>query len=127
MIDVSEAVIGADLAQAFTIIRSAGGFVNGVWQTQQTELPAQGTISNASDSDLEMKPEGDVPRGAKVFHTDQQILTTQEAPTSPTAGTGYSSDILVIDNGDQYRVLTVTRVPGSGFYRAVATRLSTGA
>jgi hypothetical protein len=127
MIDVSEAVV-SELSQTFTVLRSTGAFVNGVWKTQQTQLQFQGVITVAADHELEMIPEADVVHGAKSFYTDQQILMTQEAPAPPTSGTGYSSDILVeLETGIQYRVLRVSRHPGSGFWRAVATRMSTGA
>lgn len=127
-IDVSEVSIDSDVGLPFTIIRSTGQWVNGVWTTQETEIPAFGTISVAADKELEMIPEGDRVHGAKVFHTDQPILTTRDTPATPGSGLGGASDILVDSgSGDQYRVLIVKRIPGSGYYRAIGTRLSTGA
>ena len=118
MINVSEVVIDPDLAQVFTIMRSSGVYVNGVWQTQTANVQAQGVISIAQEKELDMKPEGDVVLGAIVVHTDQEIFTTQE-------GKG-SSDIIVWQ-GIQYRVLKVAQYVDYGYWRAIATRMSTGA
>lgn len=130
MLDVSEAVLSPDLGvpQGFTVLRSAGSFVMGVWKMQQTQIPMQGVISAASDTEMDMIPEGDRILGAMVIHTDQPILTTQDIPANPGGTQGYSSDIIVLsDTSEKYRVLRVSRIPGSGFYKAIAYRMSTGA
>lgn len=128
MIDVSEVVIDPDLAQPFTVTRSTGQFNTGVWKTQQQQLKYFGVISVATDRDIAMLPEGDVITEAKVFHTDQPIFTTQEVPAAPGVATGYSSDILTVTaTGEIYRVLQVKQIPQSGYWRAIAMRLSPGA
>lgn len=114
MIDVSEVVNAPELAQNFTVMRSAGVFVNGSWVSQATALQGFGVISVARAQDIEMLPEGDVIHGAMVFHSSFPLFTTQE-------GVG-SSDILQWNNSN-WRVLTVSRYSDYGYYRAVAARI----
>lgn len=118
MIDVSEAVVDPDIAQFFTILRSAGVYQNGTWVSETTSIQAFGTVSVAEEHEAVMTPEGDVIHGARVFHVNVPIFATQE-----NVG---SSDILVWQ-GQQYRVLRVANYQDYGYYRAIAVRLSTGA
>jgi hypothetical protein len=122
MIDVSEVVTAPDLAQVFTVLRSTGAFVGGVWTSQTTSIQLQGTISSASESEIEMIPQGDVVHELRVFYSDQPIFKTQEGIGSP----GGSSDVIVW-RGQQYRILRVAQYQDYGYYRAIGTRLSTGA
>lgn len=117
LINVGEVVVDPDLAQPFTILRSAGIFVNGVWKSTETKLQTIGVISVASEGEVNMLPEGDVILGARVFHTDQPIFKTQE-------GKG-SSDILIWRD-QKYRVLRVAQYQDYGYWRAIASRMSTG-
>lgn len=118
LLNLEEIVVDPDIAQTFTILRSAGVYVNGTWVSEITSIQAYGTVSVAEEGEVDMTAEGDVIRGARVFHTNVPILKTQE-----NVG---SSDILVW-RGQQYRVLRVADYQDYGYYRAIAVRLSTGA
>lgn len=118
MIDVSEVVDSADMAQDFTILRSSGFWQNGTWISQTTQINGHGVISVASPRDIEMLPEGDVVKGAMVFWSSQPIYGTNVN----SQGQAGSSDLLMW-RGKQFRVLTVSQYSDYGYYRAVATRM----
>lgn len=117
LIQVSEVVNDPDLAQPFTILRSVGSWLNGVWQSTQTSIQSYGVIADPSDRELEMIPEGDRVKGAKVFWSSTPIYGTHA-----TEGAGGSSDILVW-HGLNFRVLHVFQYQDYGVYRAVAVRM----
>jgi len=131
VIDVSEVVDSADMAQDFTILRSSGFWQNGTWISQTTQINGHGVISVrpltdtgqhrksiASPRDIEMLPEGDVVKGAMVFWSSQPIYGTNVN----SQGQAGSSDLLMW-RGKQFRVLTVSQYSDYGYYRAVATRM----
>lgn len=113
-LDVSEIVNDPELAEPFIIRRSRGGFVRGGWSDQITEIPAYGVVSVAAEKDLEVLPEGDRVREARVFHSSQPIYITN----AENVGV---SDVLVWNNV-AYRVLSVADYSNRGYYRAVACR-----
>ena len=115
MIDVSQIVAAPELGQEFTIQRSTGSWLNGVWVSATNEVDSFGVISVASAKDIVMTPEGDEIKGEMVFHSEQPIYTT-------SAEYGRSSDILIWRD-QLYRVLSVKQYVDYGYYRAVATRM----
>lgn len=117
LIQVAEVVNDPDLAQPFTILRSGGSWVNGVWQSLTTQVQSYGVIAEPTVREIEMIPEGDLVRGAIVFWSAQPIYGTHA-----TNGSGGSSDILIW-RGHNYRVLDVKQYQDWGFYRAMATRM----
>lgn len=121
MIDVSEVVLDPNLAaQTFTIKRTTGKWVKGVWTTLvETTLTGYGSITVATPNDLKMIPEGDVVNGAEVFHSQDPIYTTRADET----GAGAFSDKLIW-RGELYRVLQVGPYEDFGYYRAVAVRMA---
>lgn len=121
MIDVSEVVNDPDLAQAFTILRNSGSWLNGVWQSGNT-TPVQGfgVISPATSRDIKMLPEGDQTGELRVFHSAQPIYVTNA--NDAVDSTGQSSDILCW-RGDNFRVLNVKHEEDYGYYRAIGSRL----
>jgi hypothetical protein len=120
MIDVSEVVNAEEFAQPFGILRGSGVWNNGVWISQAAPLQGYGVVTVASDTDLEMIPEGDVVKGAMVFHSQAPIFTTNDFEGN---GAGGSSDILTW-RGRQWRVMTVSEQADYGYYRAIAVRLN---
>lgn len=116
-INVSEVINDPDLVQPFTILRSIGEFVSGVWESETTQIDGLGVIAEVSERDLDMVPEGDVVKGMRVFWSVAQIYATHA-----TEGIGGSSDIL-LHRGSSYRVLKVELYGDYGYYRAVATRM----
>jgi hypothetical protein len=118
MIDVSDIVSDADLAQVFTILRSTGtGFQYGVWQSSTTTLSSYGPVQPATDRDISMLAEGDRVKEVKAFWSSQPIYGT-----NAIAGVGQSSDILVWQ-GLNYRVLHVAQQQDYGFWKALAVRM----
>lgn len=117
LIQVSEVVNDPDMAQPFTILRSTGAWLNGVWQSTAAELSGYGVIADPTDRELQMIPEGDLVEGAKVFWSALPIYGTHA-----TEGTGGSSDILIW-RGLNFRVVNVQQFQDYGFYRAIATRM----
>lgn len=119
MIDLSAPVLAPELAQSFTILRSTGQFLNGVWKSTEIKVNAYGVISVAKAKELQMIPEADVIHGAMVFHVEQPIYTTNQSGPEQ----GHSSDILIW-RGKKFRVLQVAQYEDYNFWRAIATRLS---
>lgn len=119
MINVADVVSDPDLAQPFTILRSTGSWVNGVWQSTVVSTPSYGVIAEPTEVDLEMVPEGDKVKGAIVVWSPQIIYATHA-----TEGAGGSSDI-IIWNGLNHRVLQTKLYSDYGYYRAIATRMKT--
>lgn len=120
MIDLSEVVNNPDMAQDFTLLRSSGSWQNGIWISVPASQLCHGVVSVATPRDLDMIPEGDRVTGAMVFHSSVPLYGTWVDPQ----GMQHSSDILMW-NGNQFRVLTVSQYLDYGYYRAVATRLLT--
>jgi hypothetical protein len=118
MIEVTDVCNAPELAQDYTIQRSAGSWVDGVWQSATTDVAGFGVISVAKPKDLQMIPEGDKITSAMVFHSELPIYTTHENGD----GQGGSSDILIW-RGNRFRVIQVAEYVDYGFFRAIATRL----
>lgn len=176
--------------QPFQILRSAGSWVLGGFQSNVTTLATIGPVQRASNKEVMMLPPGDRVSGIMAFWCTMPIYVTRGAspvpgsvgqaflrvagPTLTIVG-GYSSglltrnglfqtpgvdytlvngvvtlvlpagpsdifyfvadtivydgaeaaDILVYPpNGEQYRVLAVKHYPGSGYWKALGTRMS---
>jgi hypothetical protein len=194
MISVADIVADAELAapQPFIILRSAGQFVLGGFQSSVTPINTVGPVQRASDKEVNMMPEADRIAGIMAFWSTIPINTTQAKAKTPSAkgqvpqgahpgntytltgpvnpsgvalfynglmltpGIDYAligstisllgwstkvggnlyavqtvnsasgtdaSDILVYV-GEQYRVLSVRHYPGSGYWKALGTRMS---
>lgn len=118
VISMEEIIDDPDLAQSYIIYQSEGSFQNGRWvEGPLTQIAACGTITVASEKDIEMVPEGDRLKGAMVFFNKGPIYTTR---TEPSAGL---SDKMFW-NGDWYKVVQVAPYGDYGFYKAIAVRLS---
>jgi hypothetical protein len=116
MIDVSQIVNTPEFAQDYTILRSAGSWLNGVWILTTTPLAGFGVVSIAEPNDVMMNEAGDIIKGEMVFHSDTPIFTT-------SALQGRSSDIITW-NGTNYRILQVGPYRDYGYYRAVGVRMT---
>lgn len=117
MIQVDEITVDPDFAQAFTIKRSTGSWLNGKWTTTTSDVSAFGTIEPASSKDLKMVPEGDINSEPMSFYSPDPIFTTRDE------GTPAASDILVW-RGQNFRVLNVFEYQDFGYYHAIAVRMS---
>lgn len=117
MINIAEIVNDPDFAQAFTILRSTGSWVNGTWTPATSSLPAFGVVEPASSKDLKMVPEGDINSEPMSFYSSAPIYTTRNE------GTPAASDILVW-RSQNFRVLNVFEYEDFGYYHAIAVRMS---
>jgi hypothetical protein len=117
MIDVSEVVNDPDLAQEFTILRSSGSYLNGVFQSSTTPIQGFGVVTVATAREIEMVPEGDRVTGMMSFHSNQPILGTRA-----NGGATGASDILLW-HGEKYRVLAIWNWSDYGYYDAIASRM----
>jgi hypothetical protein len=91
MLDMSDVVDSVDLQapQPFTIQRSPGLWVGGVFQPTGTVqiIPVFGPVQRASDKEAEMLPAADVIHGIMAFWATQPIYTTRgKAPEPGTHG-----------------------------------------
>jgi hypothetical protein len=135
-INLSRVVSNPMMAENYTIRRSVGSFVLGGWQKSWSVVAGYGVISNASDEDLEMIPEGDRVTGAIVVHSVDRIYITSsevegggysEQPFS-TSGYGggevmeYISD-QVVWNNQTYRILHVGPYPNRGYWKGIAVKM----
>lgn len=116
MISVAELMGDPDFTQPYTILRSTGNWLTGVWTPIITSVQNYGVIEVSSPKDVEMTPEGDVIRGFMVFWSPVAIYTTHEGKQDG------SSDILIW-RSNQFRVMSVAKWVDYGYFRAVATRL----
>jgi len=122
MISVDEIINDFDLSQKFTVIRSTGSFIKGLWtEGTVTEIEMWGNVTNPTPKDLDQVPEGDRVTGAMVFHTKQPIYVTR-------AGAGTKKDPNAISDkiiwrSEYYRLSGVSPYIDYGYYRAVGVRI----
>jgi hypothetical protein len=116
---LDEVVLDADLAEAYTIIRSNGKFVMGGWQDTKTTIPGFGVVTVARPNEIQMLPEGDRNSEVRAFYSAQPLYETRD---NPQEGTGVS-DILVW-NGFKYRVMVVPEYGNRGYWKAIAAKMS---
>ncbi len=116
---LDEVVLDADLAEAYTIIRSNGKFVMGGWQDTKQTLQGFGVVTVARPSEIQMLPEGDRNSEVRAFYSAQPLYETRD---NFQEGTGVS-DILVW-NGFKYRVMVVAEYGNRGYWKAIAAKMS---
>lgn len=119
MIDLSAVVIDSRIAQSFTVYRKSGKWNAGRFEQSENEVKLTGTISIASDQEIEQIPEGDRVGGEIVIHSNQKIYTTRATDTTNKSGT---SDELEW-HGDRYKVYSVRDYSDYGYYKAIGIRM----
>jgi hypothetical protein len=117
---LQDAVTNPDLSEAFLIIRSVGVFAVGGWQDTKTQIAAYGTVSVATQRELDSIPEADRVHAARVFHSTTAMYVTNASRADGTRGT---SDLLAW-RGDQYRILAVRNYSQRGYFSAIAARMA---
>ena len=113
--DLSEVADDSEMAESWSIIRSAGAFGAGGWIQQSTTIPAYGVVTVAEAKDLEMVPEGDRVTEIRAFYTTQQLFVTN-------AQNNQTSDVLVWQ-GTKYRIIKEPDYNNRGYWKALATRM----
>lgn len=115
---MEEIIEDPDLAQAYTIYRSTGAWVDGRWvEGTPVRVPAKGTIVVAREKDLRQVPEGDRVGGMMVFYNKAEIF-----PTRITTN-GATSDKIFWHN-DWYKIVSVSPYGDYGFYSAIGERIT---
>lgn len=124
MISVDEVIEDPDFAQKFTVIRSVGSFVKGVW-TEGTpiEIEMIGVISVASSKDLRQVPEGDRITGAMVFHSLKQIYTTRVGSGTGRRATTTGISDKILWRTEEYKIVSVSPYIDYGYYKAIGERI----
>lgn len=122
MIDVSEIINDHDFSQKFTVVRTTGSFVKGLWTEEtSTEIEMWGTVTNPTPNDINQTPEGDRILGAMVFHTKQPLYVTRSGAGTRRDPTMISDKI--IWRGEYYKLSGVSVYADYGYYRAVGVRI----
>jgi len=116
---LDEVVLDADLAEAYTIVRSNGKFVMGGWKDSTTNIKGFGVVTVARPSEIEMLPEGDRNSEIRAFYSAQPLYETRD---NPQEGTGVS-DILLWNNF-KYRVMVVAEYSNRRYWKAIAAKMS---
>jgi hypothetical protein len=113
VINVAE-VLDSDFCENFTVLRTPGTFIKGVWTRGTTAaLPFYGSLQPSTPEELQMVPEGDRVAGMVSIHTTQTIFETNTSQTSD----------VVVWRGLNYKVLKVLHWDGFGYVKCFATRM----
>lgn len=118
-LDFSDLPIDPDFAQSFTVLRSNGSFVAGLW-TEGTplEIPMYGTIYPSTQREIQQVPEGDRVTGMTTFVATQPIYTTHVSSTQGICDR-------ITWHGDSYGIISVFDYSDfGGVYVAVGTMLT---
>ncbi len=116
MISVEEIIDDVDFAQRFTILRSEGEFVDGVWtELEVDEISVSGVIVPTSPRDLNRLPEGDRVSAAVSFYSKKELRVTR---TGNTPGT---SD-MIRWKGDCYKLVGVFPWGDYGYWMGIGER-----
>jgi hypothetical protein len=117
--DISRVVNSPLFAQTFTIIRSSGSWLNGVWQNTPTTIPSYGSIQPSSNNELKMVPEADRVKGAITIHT-QAVMYETRTSESPDLTAGIS-DIIQWHN-QNWKIMFIFDWEDYGYTKAIAVR-----
>jgi hypothetical protein len=117
VIDVSEIITDPDFCQEFTVYRSTGSFIKGVWtESTPIKIKMMGVVLVMNAKELNMVPEGDRIAGAMTFYSTEQIYTTR---TGDEQGTSDK----ILWRGEYYKVFNVYPWIDYGYFEASGTRI----
>jgi hypothetical protein len=118
MISVQEVVSDPDLVapQQYIILRSAGTFIAGGFQSIVSTLQMFGPVQNSSPKEIAMVPEADRVSSMMSFWSTVPIYVTR--------ANAASDKLQYPPGGETYRVVNVYHDPGCGYWKAIAARES---
>ncbi|MFC3768365.1 hypothetical protein [Paenibacillus sp. GCM10012303] len=122
MINVGRVVNSRNFAQpgGFTVFRQTGAWSGGRWVSQpEVAIIMQGTVTVATQEDLEQVPEGDRVTGMMSFYSQQMIYRTRSEDDQDPGGT--SDEIFW--RGERYRVAAVLPWLDFGYCKAIGARM----
>ena len=120
MISLEDIVNDPDFAEQFSIERSSGAFVMGVYEQTQNIVKAYGVVTPSNPEEMQQVAEGDRLLGSITVKSSTQFLLSQT-----TAGGGQENVADVIDwNNDRYRVVYLWPWQDFGYYKCIANRIA---
>jgi hypothetical protein len=119
--DMSFVVNDPVFAQSFTIVRSSGDFVAGIWSNVPVTIAAYGSIQPATNEELVYVAEADRVKGVNCIHT-QALMYETHTVESPDPNAGIS-DIINWHN-QQWKISYIYPWSDYGFTKALAVRMS---
>lgn len=121
MIDLSSVVLDPRFAQSFTVYRKVGAYNAGRFEETEAPIIMTGTISIASEQEIEQIPEGDRVNGGIVIHTKDIIYTTRTNDGTQQEG-GTSDELEWCD--ERYKICSVSNYSYYGYYKAIGQRMA---
>lgn len=117
MINVSEIITDPDFAQEFTVYRSSGSFIRGVWtESTPITIKMRGVVTVMNGRELNMLEEGDRIAGGMTFHSCDEIFVTRIGDKQGTSDK-------IKWRGEYYKVANVFPYVDYGFYKASGVRI----
>lgn len=117
MINVAEIVTDPDMAQTFTVTRTAGHFAIGGWMNDTpTAISMYGVVTVPDSRDLEQVPEGDRVLGVMAFHSAQPLYLTR--------GDNSGISDVITWRGEDYRIIKIRTYADYGYYAAIGVRMA---
>lgn len=117
MISVKEVITDPDFAQNFTVYRSTGSFVDGVWtENTPSAIKMLGVVTVSSSKELDQVPEGDRVKGAMTFHTVCPIYATR-------VGTSQGTSDKILWRGEYYKLANVYPEVDYGYWKGIGVRI----
>lgn len=120
MINLSSVVLDPRFAQTFTVYRNNGEYNAGRFEEKETPITMTGTISIASDLEIQQIPEGDRVGGEILIHTNKKIYTTRTDDGTENEGTSDEIEW----HGDRYKIYSVSDYSDYGYYKAIGQRMA---
>lgn len=122
MLNISELINDPDFAQptGFTVTRSTGAWVAGVFTVTTEQLAYTGTIIPATTKEIEMLPEADRVHGAVSVWTLAPLYVTRLDNTNTGEDGGLSDEITW--DGKQWKIMQVRGFQDYGYYKGIAIR-----
>jgi hypothetical protein len=116
MIEILEGVTNADIAGAWSILRSTGTFAAGGWEANPpTTIQAYGPVRNATNREMEILDIADRITQVLTFRSYVQLNPTSEDLSQ-------TSDVLLY-NGEKYRIISTRIYADQGYWLAFASRM----
>jgi hypothetical protein len=118
-VNVGELIHDPDFAQDFEVIRKAGKWVDGRFETQASTIPMRGVVVPNSTKGLVQSPDGDAIQGTIEIYTHEALYTTQLSEESFTADRVSDE---VVWRRQTWKIIDTEDFRDYGYYKAIAER-----
>ena len=109
MINLAELITDPDFAQKFQIIRKAGSYLKGRYQTEEIRESVIGIVDPVNAKDLEFIPEADRMKSSKTFYSHSSLSLGNNDDTA---------DICVY-KGRRFKLVNVAEYEDYGYWRSI--------